>query len=342
MKDILKRSFIQFPLLAHLMFSFFKIKNGQKLTAECERRKNISLFDYTALSQPLPYGPEELVIDNNLYGHAHYLKKFAGIKNDLNAYLEHGVFWGGMVHADQKYWYTKRIITFGDNRKKAIEKKLPAKEAVCVGPYIHYADELFNPEKMALLKAKLGRVLLVFPSHSIVNQSREFSLEDFITEVNRIKVDFDTVLVSLYFLDALKTDQVKRYEQEGFRIVTSGHRFDRHFIARHRTIISLADMTVSNSVGTHIGYCVYLGKPHYIFKQEHRVVSTSDKELQRHTSMYDGNEKQKADAEMDEVVKAFATYSPHEISTKQKEVVEKYWGISSLKSPKELRSIFGS
>lgn len=342
MKDLIKRKIIANPFLVSLMFQYFKLKNGSAYFAECERRKKLSFFDIKELSQELPYGPEERVIDNNLYGHAHYLKKYAGINHDLNAYLEHGLFWGGMVHADQKHWYTNRVITFSKIRKQAIEHKLPGQQAICVGPYIHYASSLYDDKRMQQLKKELGRVLLVFPSHSIVNQTREFSLEDFITEINRIKEGFDTVLISLYYLDALNAEQVKFYEDQGFRIVCSGHRYDRHFISRQRTILELADVTISNSVGTHVGYCTHLNKPHYIFKQKSSMRSTSEKEVQRHESMYDGNEKEVSEMQKNEVAEAFSTYRPNEISNEQKEVVEKFWGTSEVKTPQELRAIFGA
>lgn len=340
MKDSIKRKIITHPILVRIMFQFFKLKNGATYSKECERRKSLSLFEIRELSQELPYGPEELVIDNNLYGHAHYIKSYANINHDLGAYLEHGIFWGGMVHADQKYWYTRKVVTPSLVRKEAVERKLPHQQAICVGPYIHYASPIYDNQKMASLKAELGKVLLVFPSHSIVNQTKEFSLEEFITEINRLKGDFDTVLVSLYFIDVRNEEQVKMYEDEGYRVVCSGHRYDRHFIARHRTIVELADMTISNSVGTHVGYCTYLNKPHYIFKQKSLMRSTSIKEEQRHESMYDGNEKELSQMQMDEVAAAFSEYDPNEITAVQKEVVEKYWGVSQIKSPEELRAIF--
>ena len=47
-------------------------------------------------------------------------------------------------------------------------------------------------------------------------------------------------------------------------MVCAGHAYDPHFLDRLRTLIELSDITLSNNLGTHIGYCVSLGKPHWI------------------------------------------------------------------------------
>ena len=340
MKDKLKRFVISHAFLERWMFLFYHYKNAKKAADESERRKNISLFDYKALSADIPFGPEERVIDNNLYGYAHHIKKYAGIKTDLKAYLEHGLFWGGMVHPDERFWHFKRIITFSENRKKDIERNIPGKEAVPIGPYIFYAEELFSSEERVKLKSELGKTLLVFPSHSVRNLEAKFDFEQFIEEINRVKKDFDTVLVSLYFIDALNPEKVKIYTDQGYRVVTSGHKFDHNFVARQKTIIGLADYTMSNEVGTHIGYCVCLEKPHYLFKQALKRISNSEEEIKRHQRLFNSDEQRLMHEQHAEVAKTFGVYQP-EITQEQRELVDKFWGIGSLKSPEELKALLG-
>ena len=340
MKDTLKRRLIRHSFFTNLMFAFYRFKNGMTVQTESERRKNISLFDYEALSADIPFGPEERVIDNNLYGYAHHIKKYAGIKTDLKGYLEHGLFWGGMVHPDERFWHFTRIITFSENRKKDIERHLPSKTAVPVGPYIHYAEELFTADERAKLKADLGRTLLVFPSHSVRNLEAQFDFEKFIEEINHVKKDFDTVLVSLYFIDALNPAKVKIYTDQGYRIVTSGHKFDHNFVARQKTIIGLADYTMGNEVGTHIGYCIHLNKPHYLFKQEMKRVSKSIEEIKRHERLFNSEEQRLLHEQHSEVARMFSEYKT-EISAEQRALVDKYWGTSSVKTPAQLRELLG-
>ncbi len=342
MKDKLKRFVIKHAILERLMFAYYHAKHAATVNVESEKRKSISIFDYARLSQEMPFGPEERVIDNNLYGHAHQLKKYAGIKTDLKSYLEHGLFWGGMVHPDERFWHFKKIITFSNLRKIAIENALPGKTAIPVGPYIHYAEPVFSADKMAALKAELGKVLLVFPSHSVKNLESQFDFEHFLGEINRLKSGFDTVLVSLYFIDAQDEKRVKMYTDKGFRIVTSGHKFDHNFIARQKTIIQLADATVSNEVGTHVGYCIHLNKPHYIFKQKLARTSTSSEEIERHKRLFNNQEVVLREEQFEEVYAAFSSYSNTEITDLQRSVVEKYWGTDCVKSPEEMKNLFGN
>ena len=98
-------------------------------------------------------------------------------------------------------------------------------------------------------------------------------------------------------------------------------------------------MTMSNEVGTHVGYCVYLKKPHYIFRQELKKTGVSQKEMQREDVLYQEGEYEQRIKEKDEVADYFKDYKAT-ISKEQHEIVDKYWGTSSVKSPEELRSLF--
>ena len=107
------------------MFHAYRWQRGKAVEAEIERRKKIDLFDIEQLSEDIAFGPEERVIDNNLYGYASYLKKYAGIKSDLKAYMEHGLFLGGIVHPDQFHWHFPKIITLSEQRREILAAKIP-------------------------------------------------------------------------------------------------------------------------------------------------------------------------------------------------------------------------
>jgi hypothetical protein len=339
MKDRLKRTLISHAFTAKMLYMFYRLKHANAAKKASVARAKTSLFNYRALTADIPYSPEEIVIDNNLYGQAHAIKKYAGIKHDLQAYIEHGLFWGGMVHQDEYYWYTERIITFSERRKADIAAKGISDKVICIGPYIHYAKPLFNTEEMQALKQELGKTLLIFPSKSILNIESKYDVDEFIGEVKRIGQDYDTILISLYFLDAQNEAVTKAYEAHGFKIVTAGHRYDHNFLARQRAFIELADMTMSNEVGTHVGYCIHLNKPHYLFSQKLERVGKSKKELARELTLYEANEDKRRNAEKDEVADAFKSYLPGQITKQQRHIIDKFWGTSSVKTPDELRAI---
>lgn len=340
MKDELKRFVIKFSILEKMMHAFFQFKGKNDAAIESKKRKSLSIFDYQALSQPIAYSPEESIIDNNLYGYAHQIKKFAGVTRKLKGYMEHGLYWGGMVHKDEIHWHYSSIITLSEKRKLDIEKKLPNKTAIPIGPYIHYANSILSSKEQSKLKQKLGKVLLVFPSHSVKNVDKKYDYKSFIEEINKRKKDYDTVLVSLYFIDALDPSKVKVYEDEGFKVVTSGHKFDFNFVARQKTIIELADMTMSNAIGTHIGYCIFLKKPHYVFNQELKLVAINETEQKRIDSVSEPEDYAVELQQKEIFTNLFSNFNPIEISKEQQDLCSEYWGFQELKSKEELSIIF--
>jgi hypothetical protein len=336
MKDQVKRFIIRHPALELLMYNFYRIKGGNKAISESERRKELSLFDYNELIKDIPFVPQERVIDNNLYGYAFHVKKYAGFDGDLKGYMEHGLYWG--VHKDARSWHFNKFYTLSSRKNEEIIRELSGKTVISLGPYIHYAKPLFKKEDRNNLKKELGKTLLVFPSHSVKNMDVSFDLERFISEINRRKKGFKSVLVCMYFIDAWKQSLVERYEKEGYRIVTSGHRLDNYFVARQRTLIELADMTMSNEVGTHLGFCIYLNKPHFLFSQSLRKKAVSnlhqkryDNEVQQHIKKEISNDRAKLSA-------LFSSFR-NEISEEQYAICNRLWGFDEIKSKKELQDI---
>jgi regulator of replication initiation timing len=92
---------------------------------------------------------------------------------------------------------------------------------------------------------------------------------------------------------------------------------------------------MSNSVGTHVGYCVYYNKPHYIYIQDLKQVSSNiDYQLEVDIE----KEKQRID-EKTEIANAFSNIS-EKVNEEQYHICNKYWGFSKVKSKKEMSDIF--
>ena len=322
------------------MFSWYRLKNGRAGEADLALRKTLSPFEVERLSAELLYTPEERVIDNNLYGYAHYLKEFAGIQSDLKAYMEHGLFLGRIVHQDQYHWHFPKVITMSEGRREILREKLPQKESIAVGPYIHYAPSLYDKAEMKKLKSELGKTLLVYPFHSMKNVKAGFNDQDLIQEIKRVAKDFDSVLISLYYLDALDSEKRSAYQAEGFKLVTAGHKFDRHFVARQRSHIELADLTMSNGMGTQTGFCIYLNKPHYIYHQDIEQKAISASESKRFKESSGGDEKELVAFQRDYFARLFSELRG-DISKEQYEASAKFWGFDSVKTAQELKTLLG-
>ncbi|MDD3860861.1 MAG: hypothetical protein PHW83_11735 [Bacteroidales bacterium] len=302
---------------------------------EVERRAKLDLFDYKEIAQPLPKCYYEINTDNNCFGIGYSLRQYAGVKKEFcNAMVEHGYFFGTYVQEQEKITFAKRILTFGDVRKMHIEAVVKDKEVCQIGPYIHYAPDYYDESRLTKEKKRIGRTLLVFFSHSGTGESVSFDLDALIEKINSIRKDFQTVVISLFWSD-INSEIEKRLKDEGYLIFSSGHRYDYYFLSRQKTMIKLADVTMSNSTGTHLAYCSYLNKPHWIVRQEIKTKALN-KKGEGNMTISDMMSKDVVNQqENDELYLAFAKYSDL-LTDEQRKVCDKYFGLSYVRTKEEI------
>lgn len=305
-------------ILQILINSYFLMANKKRYLELVDKRKNISLFDYKLLAGNLPFCPLEKIKDSNYYGQSFNLKKYTGL-GKIDWSVEHGLMFGDYMPYSYSCKITKKIITMNDFRVKHIIEKT-GKPVIAIGPYIHYCQSILDKTDIENLKKQYGSILLFFPSHSSVESKAINDIEHQIQIINDLKVrnQYKTVIVCMYYLDIIKNPKYcELYEKVGFKIVTAGHQLDYNFLNRLKSIISLADYTISSSVGTHIGYCIYLNKPHWLINEYPIVNMPNDYKL---------------------IYKTFRHFNSA-ITLEQKEVASKLWGFNNIKSKKELLKI---
>lgn len=296
--------------------AIYKLKNKRSFFCAQVEREEMSIFDYKELSAQIPYYPLEFVKDSNFYGQNYWVKKYAGIKY-LDASIEHGLYYGDYIPYSSYCKTIKKIITFSLVRMRVLMKL--NKPVVAIGPYIHYVPCLLRDEEIQSISNKYGRILLYIPTHTTREGGMKYDVND---NIRALKVfaeekGFDTIMVCMYYYDIQHSDLSRQYEQAGFTIVTAGHKLDLNFLCRLKSIISLADYTVSNFVGTHVGYCIYMQKPHCIINPLDFSTASTD---------------------FVEITRAFLSYS--EVITKEQyEVVAKYWGFDQIKTSDDLRKL---
>lgn len=295
--------------------------------------KHTEIFNIDTLSKDIPYFPHSKHKDSNLYGHYCTLKYYTGLKC-FDFLIEHGLYIGSHVPYATYLKTTKRIITFSKNREDHLRSAGIDKPILTIGPYIHYAETLLSDLELRELKASHGKILTVFPSHSSEGYNVNTNHKKFLQVIENISEDFDSVFICVYFKDIQENKHIKEYVNRGYKIVTAGHRYELNFLSRLKAIIELSDYTLSNTVGTHTGYCIYLNKPHYIFNQTVSYTDEKGKVSKEYRTEY---EIEQMVSEQVEIANAFKEYKP-KITKTQRKVVEKYWGISEIKSKEELRS----
>jgi|GEM_PF-2723696 len=204
---------------------------------------------------------DELYRGNGLYGIGSGLRAFSGHSAPLAACIEHGLVLGEAFDNDMFDGAFPSIITMSDLRARRFSNH--GLHSVAVGPYISYVDQSLSEMDHFALKKALGKVLLVFPSHSIEEDS-DSNIDEplLIRECSRIVEEnrIDSVVVSMYYMDYI-LGRNRAFEKLGYTIFCAGNRYDPLFLSRLKSMIMLADYCVTDGIGTHIGYALSLGKP---------------------------------------------------------------------------------
>lgn len=245
---------------------------------EVEKRAKLSIFDYQELAVDMDLVTREKCGFNAFYGHDRIIKKLLH-KDEydiLDASIEHAPAPKGNILLKDEVVFGKTHYTTNRNRTNLFQKYLPDKNVESIGLYMQYTDSLLSDQEQKKMKEELGKTLLVFPYHSTHLVETNFNENAFIDQIEKLKSKFETVLICMYWKDILlKREQP--YLEKKYKIVTAGHIYDYHFLARLKSIIQLSDITMSNEVGSHLGYCVYLGKPHYLYLQDVEFVQNGKK-----------------------------------------------------------------
>lgn len=240
--------------------------------------------------------------------------------------VEHGLIFHEDIFTDLRGTARCSCVTFSEFRKKIIQskRKLPV---FCVGPYIHYCDSFYSNEEMKKMKMKLGKTLLVFPTHSTDSAELNVNQEAFLRKVQNYSQNYDSVLVNVFWWN-INDPLVKRMENEGYKIVSCGFRDDISFLKRLKSYIMLSDLVIGDGVGTHIGYCYHCNVPFVylsIGTEVKIVISEEAKDLE------------KVNYHSNIIKSAFSEDSLDQ--SKQKKVCEYYWGENQLKSKDDLKLI---
>lgn len=307
---------------------------------EIESRKKLPLTDVENLAKTIKDTHFSEVLRGEIflarYGMNRVLKKYAGFPMDykIHVLFEHGVIFTDYVSGGFRIHEYLPSMVASQYRINILKQQKGYKGAYAIGPYIHYADPLLTKEEIKAEKERLGRTLLVFPSHSVDTTTSKFNIEEFINKIKETSKDFDSVRICMYYQDVLLKKHVP-YQKKSFEVVTAGNSNDYYFMPRLKSIIETSDITMANNIGTHLGYCVYLNKPHYLFKQSITY---------EHTNKFDGNlvdegiTKEKFSNNVTHITKLFSEYNEN-ITKEQYELISYLWGFNEVKTHSELKEL---
>lgn len=321
-----------------ISYKYLRIDQKLRYRKEYTTHKTFDIFNFEANAQfAARIYTTEWYKENAYYGIDQLFKHYGQFTFHHKVYIEHGVYFGyhsafdkGKLRPDPE-----AIITFGEARKEVLESKHKHTKVHMVGPYIQYADHFYPAERLHEVKQRLGKVLLVFPSHSTQFIRTDFDGRPFIDFIEQIRNGYDTVMICMYWKD-IQDNRHKIYPKD-YLIVTAGHLRDLNFLPRLRDIITLSDYTASNNIGTHIGYCLSLGLPHTIFPNNvtFEGINKPIEMIEPRSALFYQSFRQ-VEKELQD---AFASFSS-EVTESQIQLFNRYFGGDITLDKKDIFNIF--
>jgi len=276
----------------------------------------------------------EYVNYNKYYQHGLVIKKFAGFIDTfkLPVSLKHGVQINTYCTAGEIENDLPGLFVFSE-RSKAIFSEKTDKEIYAIGPYIYYAEPLLTLEEFKKEKNRLGKSLLIMPLHSDVYAEVSYDDYEHLSKIKEIAKKFDTVRVCLHWYD-IKHNMYDHYIKQGWECVSAGHEENHLFMSRLKSIIQLSDAVLSDGVSTHIGYAMLLNKPNYLVQTDMGLKNTANLDYITDELLYSFIE----GPVIEEFFRIFSRYDMT-ITQEQRDLVDTYWGLSSLRSKEEMHEI---
>lgn len=287
---------------------------------------------------------------NRLYGDEYLLKRYSQYNDYIYALIEHGLYFGNNTvkvceSEGGNEWELGCIITYGDYRKALINRVFPEYHCLNIGPMIHYTqtDEALKKEIQNKLNA--GKTFLYFPVHGSEKMTPFYDRrKSFIDVIKLAKLrGCNNLIICTYQANIGEMDTFLKLSSDicddvNTVVTTCGDRFDEKFLDRQRTLIELSDYTGSNDIGTHVGYCIYLNKPHTILDVDFEYKADKEyleKEFGSKTRsnnyIVDVNKEKKLFKEL------FSVDRGDEIYRDQYEICNFYWGYEYVRGREELR-----
>ena len=303
------------------------------------RTRNLDFTDIYKLVEPIKKLEKDEWLPD-IYFIEKALKDYAGLPEDykIKAAIEHAPQLNSCTTGSFGVHGSYPSIVSSSFRVSVIEILPKNNGAYAVGPYIAYVQSALSVDKLKRERERLGRNLLVFPAHSIRGLKAVYDINSFCEEIKKISNEYDSVRVCLYWKDVL-LGIAEIYQKYGFEVVTAGHYYDPMFMPRLKSIIETSTMTMSNKHGTHIGYCIYLNKPHLLLKNkvDSEKISNDGKLAEKEHGLL---EVRKIDKNRDvDQIYDLLSENQEVITPEQYTFLNKYWGFTEVKSPIQLRKL---
>lgn len=138
----------------------------------------------------------------------------------LSCHMEHG--WTLLDEFLRSDLETEKPLMLVMNKRRAEAWKRKSKIPVAIVgiPFIHFRRE------RGITQKSNARGTIAFPFHSTKNIGAVFDIKKYCAELNKIPNEFKLVSICLIYHD-IKKEFDKKFQAEGFEVVTTGNRLGR-------------------------------------------------------------------------------------------------------------------
>lgn len=314
------------------------LKNSEKL-------KSIPLNDIETLAKNINvHFTPEIFVQNDFYYNALNLKKYAGLSDKflIKATMEHAIGYHSYVNENDIKAPFNDVIVASKYREELFQQKNISKHIIKIGPIIAYAKSILAEYELNFEKARLGKNAIVFPCHSTHFVSAKFNVNEFIEQLKFETKDFDSVRICLYWKNILDGD-AKPYLKAGFECVTCGHMFDPWFLPRHRALIEIADLTISNDfTSSSLGNSLALNTPHFLMYNECHYSGSELTNKEEKNKIKNSMDTEKSILKSSGIQKEFYklfSKKTDKITEEQRKFANYYFGLDEFKTPDEMKFI---
>lgn len=320
------------------------IEKVQEYNRIINARINLKLTDVDKLAEDIPLEFVNTIPpyndENWYYGGLKCLLDYIGAMCFIpfdNISIQHGASITDVKDRSKK-WYSgkhgKRNLCWGTFEKDVLSY-FGIEDATCIGAPFFYAKGILDDQEVKKEKERLGKNLLVFPSHETHFSTVSYDNNELIERLNEQKGNFDTIRICLYWKDILKGEH-KFYQEKGFECVCSGHIFDPYFLRRQKSLFGIADCIYCNDFGSHVGYSLFCNKPCFLQQQNISTLDTNPAIPRGVASSLRSTDAYKR------ITAPFVNNSDYKISKEMFDCLEPYFGFSKIQSKEVLYSLLFS
>lgn len=190
------------------------------------------------------------IYQNSFYGIQYEIRNYCGVKSLPKAvYIEHGFY---LYDTEDKFnWGARLFVTMS---KRQLERGEYRSEHRLIAPYVLFA----RPFPITELEKSLlqGGITLVVPYHDLPGVELAFDVTAFLDAASSVGSDHGggRLVVCLAAHDYADVTRRESWNCSDAIVTTCGSRLELSHLSRMKTLLTSANVVVTNGFGTH---CVY-------------------------------------------------------------------------------------